>query len=57
MCENAKKCQMCNHKHRIIKLAHMEYEGIYQGVWLCDECLDKIEKENAEKVGKENGAN
>jgi hypothetical protein len=33
----------------------MEYKGEYRGVWLCEECLDKIEKENAEKVGKENG--
>lgn len=44
MCENARRCEECNHKHRIIKLVHMEYQGEYRGIWLCEECHKKLEE-------------
>ncbi len=55
MCENARRCERCNHKHRIIKLLTMNYEGEYRGVWLCEECEKALEKEKREreKVFKE----
>lgn len=49
MCENARRCERCNHKHRIIKLVHTNYEGEYRGVWLCEKCQNDIEKEQRER--------
>ena len=54
MCVNAKRCEVCNHRQRIIKLVHMEYKGEYKGIWLCEECQERLEKEIAERVGVEN---
>lgn len=48
MCENARRCEKCGKRRRILVLSLVQENGTSKAKWLCEQC----EKSNEELISK-----